>query len=247
MGQITAALVSGNTVIAKPSTQTPLIAMRYIQLLHQAGIPKNVLHFLPGEGDSIAEHLLLDSRIAEVAFTGSLKVAQSINQQLSRHCCIVPLSAETGGQNVMICDSSAYSEQLIQDIVPSAFHSAGQRCSALRVLYIPYETADNIIEKLIAVMKELRVGMPQFYETDISPLINKKAVNELTDHISNIKKLAKLLFQLNPRKQFNNAYFPPPTLIELNSLSQLPKENFGPVLHVIRYNFNELDQVIDAV
>lgn len=247
IGQVTAALASGNTVIAKPATQTPLTAMRCIELLHQAGIPEHVLQFLPGDGASIGKHLLSDSRIAGVAFTGSLATARHINQQLAKHPTIIPLIAETGGQNVMIADSSAYSEQLVQDAVHSAFNSAGQRCSALRVLYIPDEIADDIITKIIGVMQALIIGDPQNYETDIGPAINPDAVKQLAEHVETMQQQARVLFQLKLQQQLMSPCFFPPTLIELSSLTQLTEENFGPVLHVIRYDNSELDQLIDDI
>jgi RHH-type proline utilization regulon transcriptional repressor/proline dehydrogenase/delta 1-pyrroline-5-carboxylate dehydrogenase len=247
IGQITAALASGNTVIAKPATQTSLSAMRCIELLHQAGIPKDVLLFLPGDGANIGKHLLSDSRIAGVAFTGSLQTAKFINQQLSRLPSIIPLIAETGGQNVMIADSSAHSEQLLQDVVQSAFNSAGQRCSALRVLYIPDEITDNIITRLIGVMQQLVVSDPHDYETDIGPVISQDACNQLTEHVTDMRKHAKILFQVNIQEGPDKHCFFPPTLIELSSLSQLTRENFGPVLHIIRYHAHELNQVINDI
>ncbi|NOQ13053.1 MAG: bifunctional proline dehydrogenase/L-glutamate gamma-semialdehyde dehydrogenase PutA, partial [Methyloprofundus sp.] len=247
IGQVTAALVSGNTVIAKPARQTPLTAMRCIQLLHQAGIPVDVLQFLPGDGNSIGKHLLADKRISGVAFTGSLATAQLINQQLAKLPCIIPLIAETGGQNVMLADSSAHSEQLIQDAVQSAFNSAGQRCSALRVLFLPHQIADNIINRIIAVMQQLIVTDPQDYTTDICPLISPDAVRQLTEHVETMREQAKILFQVQLHRQLNSPCFFPPTLIELSSLTQLTQENFGPVLHIIRYHDAELESVVDAI
>lgn len=247
VGQVTAALASGNTIIAKPATLTPLTAMRCIQILHQAGIPKDVLHFLPGKGASIGKSLLSDSRIAGVAFTGSLSTARFINQQLGKHPGIIPLIAETGGQNVMIVDSSAHIEQLIEDIVQSAFNSAGQRCSALRVLFIPDQIADDIIEMIIAVMQLLIIGDPHNYETDLGPVISQSAVIQLTKHIESMRKQAKIVFQVKLPKQLPNHCFFPPTLIELTSLSQLAEENFGPVLHVIRYDPTEIEYVLASV
>ena len=247
IGQITAALASGNTVIAKPATQTSLSAMRCIELLHQAGIPKDVLLFLPGDGAKIGKHLLSDSRISGVAFTGSLQTAKLINQQLAELPGIIPLIAETGGQNVMIADSSAHSEQLVQDVVQSAFNSAGQRCSALRVLFLPDEIADNIIIRLVGVMQQLVVSDPHDYETDIGPVISQNAINQLTEHVTEMRKHAKILFQVNIQERPDKHCFFPPTLIELSALSQLTRENFGPVLHIIRYHAHELDQVIHDI
>ena len=247
IGQIAAALASGNTVIAKPAKQTPLIAIRCIQLLHQAGIPKDVLHFLPGDGAEIGKNLLADKRIAGVAFTGSLMTARLINQQLACHPDIIPLIAETGGQNVMIADSSAHTEQLVQDVVQSAFNSAGQRCSALRVLFVPQQVADNIISRIIGVMQQLIIDDPQRYTTDIGPVINAEAARQLRQHIDEMRKQAKILFQGQINRQLDHQCFIPPVLIELSSLKQLTKENFGPVLHIIRYNDTELEHVIDAI
>lgn len=247
IGQITAALVSGNTVIAKPATQTSLTAMRCIQLLHQAGIPNDVLQFLPGDGASIGQHLFTDNRIAGVAFTGSLSTAQFIHQQLAKHKNIIPLIAETGGQNVMIADSSAYCEQLVQDAVQSAFNSAGQRCSALRVLFIPEQTAEMLIARIIGVMQQLVIGNPENYETDIGPVISQLSVNQLAKHVAEMKKQAKILFQLKLQPPLQSPCFFPPTLIEISELSQLTKENFGPVLHLIRYQPSELDHLIDTI
>ena len=247
MGQITAALASGNTVIAKPANQTSLTAMRCIQLLHQAGIPEDVLHFLPGDGASIGKSLLSDHRISGVAFTGSLATARVINQQLAQHPGIIPLIAETGGQNVMLADSSAHSEQLIQDAVQSAFNSAGQRCSALRVLYIPHDSADSMITRIIGVMQQLVVADPQYYSTDIGPVISSDAARQLMDHVETMREQASILFQIQLDKQLDSPCFFPPTLIELSSLAQLTKENFGPVLHVIRYHSDEIEQIIDDI
>ncbi|OQK18230.1 integrase [Methyloprofundus sedimenti] len=247
IGQVTAALASGNTVIAKPAKQTPLIAMRCIQLLHQAGIPKDVLHFLPGDGVTVGRYLLSDQRISGVAFTGSLTTARVINQQLAQLPGIIPLIAETGGQNVMIADSSAHSEQLIMDAVQSAFNSAGQRCSALRVLYIPHANADNIISRIIGVMQQLVVADPQDFTTDIGPVISMDAARQLREHVETLREHASILFQMQLDKSLNKGCFFPPTLIELSSLEQLTKENFGPVLHVIRYHSNELEQLITDI
>ncbi len=247
IGQVTAALASGNTVIAKPASHTPLVAMRCIQILHEAGIPKQVLHFMPADGASIKRHLLLDQCIAGVAFTGSNVVAQTINQQLAQRRDIIPLIAETGGQNVMIADSSAYPEQLIQDVVQSAFNSAGQRCSALRVLFLPQQIAEQIIERIIQVMQLLVIADPKDITTDVGPVINPQACRQLQDHINKIKLEALSFFQLKlSAKQASDNFFPP-TLIELSALSQLSEEHFGPVLHVIRYDSEQIEKVIEAI
>lgn len=248
IGQIAAALAAGNTVIAKPASQTSLTAMRCIQLLHQAGIPETVLQFLPVGGRVFGEHLLPDSRVAGVVFTGSTATAQFINLQLAQHRQdIVPLIAETGGQNVMIADSSALLEQLVQDAIVSAFNSAGQRCSALRTLFVQEDIADKTIAMLIGAMQELNVGNPGIYQTDIGPIIDHAALTPLAEHLDAMQEQAQLLYQLPLPEGLEQGSFFPPSLIELHSLSQLTQEVFGPVLHLIRYRESELDQVISAV
>ncbi|PPK65712.1 L-proline dehydrogenase /delta-1-pyrroline-5-carboxylate dehydrogenase [Methylobacter tundripaludum] len=248
IGQIAAALAAGNTVIAKPASQTALTAMRCIRLLHQAGIPESVLQFMPVSGSVFGQHLLPDPRVAGVVFTGSTATAQSINLQLARHHqTIVPLIAETGGQNAMIADSSALLEQLVQDAVTSAFNSAGQRCSALRVLFVQEDIADKTIAMLIGAMQELNVGNPGVYQTDIGPIIDHAALSPLAAHLEAMQNQAQPLYQLPLSDGLEHGGFFPPSLIELRSLSQLNREVFGPVLHLIRYRESELDQVISAI
>ena len=248
VGQVTAALAAGNTVIAKPAGLTPLTAMLCVQILHRAGIPENVLQFLPGDGAAIGQCLFPDFRIAGVSFTGSTETAKKINRQLAaHHQTIVPLIAETGGQNVMITDSSALAEQVVQDAVKSAFNSAGQRCSALRVLFLQEEVAEKIIEMLIGAMQEFSIGNPGNYATDIGPVISHSAVHQLNRHVESMRDKAKVLYQMPLDENLKNGSFFPPTLIELTALSQLKQEVFGPVLHVIRYRSIDLDQVIEAV
>ncbi|WP_027149295.1 bifunctional proline dehydrogenase/L-glutamate gamma-semialdehyde dehydrogenase PutA [Methylobacter tundripaludum] len=248
IGQIAAALAAGNTVIAKPASQTALTAMRCIRLLHQAGIPESVLQFLPVGGSVFGQHLLPDPRVAGVVFTGSTSTARFINLQLAQHHqAIVPLIAETGGQNVLIADSSALLEQLVQDAMVSAFNSAGQRCSALRVLIVQEDIADKTIAMLIGAMQELTVGNPGVYQTDIGPIIDHAALTPLTAHLEVMQEQAQLLYQLPLPDGLEQGSFFPPSLIELRSLSQLTQEVFGPVLHVVRYRESELDQVISAV
>ncbi len=248
IGQITAALAAGNTVIAKPASQTALTAMRCVEILHQAGIPESVLQFLPASGGLTGQHLLPDSRVAGIAFTGSTETAQFINRQLAQHHqAIVPLIAETGGQNVMIADSSALLEQLVQDAVHSAFNSAGQRCSALRVLFVQQEIADKTIVMLIGAIQELSMGDPGVYKTDLGPVIDQAALIRLNVHLEKMQQQAKLLYRHPLDDSLRHGSFFPPTLIEISSLSQLTQEVFGPVLHVIRYGASELNQVIEAV
>jgi len=248
IGQIAAALAAGNTVIAKPASQTALTAMRCVEIVHQAGIPETVLQFLPASGSLIGQHLLPDSRVAGVAFTGSTETARLINRQLAHHHqAIVPLIAETGGQNVMIADSSALLEQLVQDAIVSAFNSAGQRCSALRVLFVQKEIADKTIAMLIGAMQELVIGDPGVYQTDLGPVIDQAALAPLNSHLEKMQQHGKLLYQLPLDDSLRQGSFFPPSLIEISALSQLTQEVFGPVLHLIRYGASELDQVIDAV
>ncbi|CCE23413.1 bifunctional proline dehydrogenase/L-glutamate gamma-semialdehyde dehydrogenase PutA [Methylotuvimicrobium alcaliphilum] len=246
-GQIAAALAAGNTVVAKPAEATSLTAAACVKLLHQAGIPGPVLNFVPGIGSEIGPLLLRDPRIAGVAFTGSTETARSINRQLAEHADIVPLIAETGGQNAMIADTSAHKEQLVLDAVQSAFNSAGQRCSALRVLFLPHETADKIIELLIGAMQQLTIGDPGHYATDIGPVIDRKALDKLNAHVEAMRQHAGILFQSPLPPELPDGTYFPPTLIEIDSLAQLTEEVFGPILHIVRYSSNTLEQVIDDI
>jgi RHH-type proline utilization regulon transcriptional repressor/proline dehydrogenase/delta 1-pyrroline-5-carboxylate dehydrogenase len=248
LGQIAGTLAAGNTVIAKPAAQTCLTAMRCIQLLHQAGVPEAVLQFLPAAGDLIGSHLLTVPGINGVVFTGSTLTARSINQTLAQHQpAIVPLIAETGGQNAMIADSSAHVEQLVMDAIHSAFNSAGQRCSALRVLYVQEEIADRVSGLLAGAMQELNIGDPGLLATDIGPVIDTLAANQLTDHIERIRRQAKILYQAPLPSELEHGSFFPPTLIEINRIGQLEQEVFGPVLHLIRYRANQLAEVIEQI
>lgn len=248
VGQIAAALVAGNTVIAKPASQTTLTGMRCVELLHLSGIPAQVLQFLPASGHLIGQRLLPDRRVAGLVFTGSTATAQFINRQLAtHHLTIVPLIAETGGQNVMIADSSALLPQLVLDAVLSAFNSAGQRCSAMRVLFLQEQIADKTITLLKGAMQELVLGDTSIYATDIGPVIDQAALKPLYEHIEKMQSEAKVVYQLPLKKSLKSGSYFPPTLIELDALFQLTQEIFGPVLHVIRYKATELDQVIAAV
>ena len=247
-GQVVAALVTGNCVIAKPASQTPLIGMQLVQLMHQAGVPSNVLQYLPGPGALIGDLLVSDRRIAGVAFTGSTSTASHINFKLAqRKGVIVPLIAETGGQNAMIVDSSALSEQVVTDAVRSAFNSAGQRCSALRVLYIQEEVADRTIELLFGAMKQLHIGDPRYLSTDIGPVIDSDAREKLLNHIRRMRNEAKVIFALDNKNVPIEGYYFAPCVIELKSLHQLREEVFGPVLHIIRYRSDKLDDVLSEI
>jgi RHH-type proline utilization regulon transcriptional repressor/proline dehydrogenase/delta 1-pyrroline-5-carboxylate dehydrogenase len=247
-GQVVAALAAGNTVIAKPASQTTLTAMHCVRLLHQAGIPESVLQFLPADGRTTGQHVLPNPQVAGIAFTGSTATARFINQQLAEHHqAIVPIIAETGGQNVLIADSSALPEQLVQDAMLSAFNSAGQRCSALRALFVQEEIADKTIAMLTGAMQELSLGNPGLTSTDIGPVIDHAALAPLTAHLEMMKQQAKLLYQLPMNDELKHGSFFAPSLFEIESLSQLTQEVFGPILHLIRYRAADLDQVIAAV
>lgn len=247
-GQIAAALVSGNTVLAKPATQTPLSAFRCIQLLHEAGIPESVLHFIPTSTEVLEKSAIRHTAIAGIAFTGSTQTANIIQQNLvTAHRKIVPLIAETGGQNVLIADSSAHTEQLVQDVMVSAFNSAGQRCSALRVLFLQQEIADPVIHMLIGAMRQLQLGDPSQLCNDIGPVIDNAAMQHLNVHIRQMSKNSKLLCQLELPKILQQGSFFPPTLLEIASLQQLQAEVFGPVLHIIRYRASELESLIEDI
>lgn len=246
-GQILASLMAGNTVIAKPAEQTPLVAAKAIQILHEAGIPTNVLHLVPGKGEIIGAKLVADSRIAGVIFTGSTETAKLINQTLAgRPGPIIPLIAETGGQNAMIVDSSALPEQVVTDVIQSAFNSAGQRCSALRVLFVQEDIAPRVIEMLKGAMAEIKVGDPSLFETDVGPVIDKDALSMLENHATKMAKEEKLIYQVSLPKLSNGHYFAP-LAFEIKNLSTLKREVFGPILHVIRYAANDLDNVLDAI
>lgn len=248
-GQILAALVTGNVVIAKPAEQTPLIAAKAVALLHQAGIPHHVLQLLPGKGAVIGTQLVADHRIAGVMFTGSTETAANINQILAKKAGpIVPLIAETGGQNAMIVDASALCEQVVIDVIQSAFNSAGQRCSALRVLFIQQDIAPRLLPMLKGAMAELRIGHPALLATDIGPVINHAALENLQKHVEKLKNAqdAELLYQLALPPTLHGHYFAPCAFI-LKDLSLLPREVFGPILHILTYPADALDKVIDTI
>ncbi|KFZ30235.1 pyrroline-5-carboxylate dehydrogenase [Pseudidiomarina salinarum] len=248
VGQVVAALVTGNCVIAKPAEQTGLVAFRTVQLALEAGIPGDVLHFMPGSGAEIGSYLVSQEDIGGVCFTGSTYTAQAINRALAaRTGNIVPLIAETGGQNAMLIDSTALPEQAVTDIVGSAFKSAGQRCSALRVLYVQDDIADRVIELLKGAMAELKVGDPMLHETDVGPVIDGVSKTNLERHISDITQTGRLIGRAQLPEYTQGGLFVAPTAIEIDNINQLVKENFGPILHVIRYKTSELDDVIKSI
>ncbi|MDN3516984.1 bifunctional proline dehydrogenase/L-glutamate gamma-semialdehyde dehydrogenase PutA [Aquisalimonas lutea] len=246
-GQVTAALVAGNTVVAKPAEQTSLIGARAAELLHEAGVPPEALQLLPGAGE-IGGRLVADERIGGVAFTGSVATARRINQTLSqRQGPIIPLIAETGGQNAMIADSTALPEQLVRDVLISSFQSAGQRCSALRVLYVQEDVADHVLEMLAGAMQELTVGDPAWLATDVGPVIDAEARDNLMAHVETMRRQAPVIGEAPLPPETREGTFVPPIAFEINGIDDLEAEHFGPVLHVVRYNGRELDQVIDAI
>jgi len=248
LGQIGAALVTGNCVIAKPAEQTSLIAARAIELMLEAGIPGGAIQFLPGDGATVGAALTSDPRIAGVAFTGSTETAQRINRALSqRNGEPATLIAETGGQNAMIVDSTALPEQVVKDAVLSGFASAGQRCSALRVLCLQQDIADRIIDLLKGAMAELRMGDPELHSTDIGPVIDESAQAGLLAHIERMKTHAKLLAQTPLPGNTKRGTFVPPTAIEISNIDQIGREQFGPIIHVLRYEARHLDRLIDQI
>lgn len=246
-GQIAAALAAGNAVLAKPAEQTSLTAARIVRLMHEAGVPENVLHLVPGDG-AVGAALVEHPDIAGVAFTGSVETAGKIHRTLAeKPGPIVPLIAETGGQNAMIVDSSALPEQVVQDAIRSAFDSAGQRCSALRVLYVQEDIAPRLLEMLSGAMAELVLGDPVEPSTDIGPVIDLEAKHSLERHVDYLRNNAKLIYRCPLPHNSNSDLFFPPQVWEIDSIHQLEREVFGPILHVVRYAASELDDVIDAV
>jgi RHH-type transcriptional regulator, proline utilization regulon repressor / proline dehydrogenase / delta 1-pyrroline-5-carboxylate dehydrogenase len=246
-GQVVAALAAGNSVIAKPAALTSLCAAYVVHLLHMAGIPKAALHFLPGSGSETGMKLVSDARIAGVAFTGSTSTAWQINRALSQGERILPFIAETGGQNCMIVDSSALPEQVVKDVLASAFNSAGQRCSALRVLFLQQEIAPQIVEMLAGAMDELCLGNPILLSTDIGPVISCTARDDLQRHCERMNHDAYLIKVLPLLQGCERGSYFAPRLYEIEKLGQLQQEVFGPVLHIIRYQARRLNEVVEAI
>jgi RHH-type proline utilization regulon transcriptional repressor/proline dehydrogenase/delta 1-pyrroline-5-carboxylate dehydrogenase len=248
VGQVCAALAAGNSVIAKPAAQTPLVAARAVALLHQAGIPGEVLHLITGSGRTIGMQLVNDKRTSGIAFTGSTETAQTINRALaSREGAIVPLIAETGGQNCMIVDSSALPEQVVVDVIQSAFNSAGQRCSALRVLFLQEDVADNIIEQLCGAMTELVIGDPLSLATDVGPVIDHGSRETLQAHVDEMSTKAKLVYKCTIPDGLEAGVYFAPHLFEISGIELLEREVFGPVLHIVRFPANGLNKVLKAI
>jgi RHH-type proline utilization regulon transcriptional repressor/proline dehydrogenase/delta 1-pyrroline-5-carboxylate dehydrogenase len=243
LGQVTAALAAGNTVVAKPAEQTPLIATEAIRLLHESGVPASALHFVPGDG-TIGAALTAHRDIAGVVFTGSTEVARAINRALAaKDGPIVPLIAETGGINAMIADATALPEQVADDVVTSAFRSAGQRCSALRLLFVQEDVADRMIEMIAGAARELKLGDPRDPATHVGPVIDAEAKQRLDAHIARMTTEARV--HLAATAPIGN--YVAPHLFELSSADKLTEEVFGPILHVVRYGADRLDQVLAAI
>lgn len=249
LGQLVAAAVAGNSVLAKPAEQTSLIASRCMELLYKAGIPRDVVQLLPGKGAEIGPLLTRDRRVAGVAFTGSTLTAQSINRALAArdNAPIATLIAETGGQNVMIVDSTALPEQVVADIVESSFTSAGQRCSALRILFIQEEIAERLIEVLAGAMAELQLGDPRDPATDVGPVIDQQAKDKLNAHIEKFRQQQRVLGETALADELHNGFFVAPVALKIEQLDELESEQFGPILHVLTYKTTEIDQVIASI
>ncbi len=247
-GQVAAALVAGNPVLAKPAEQTTLIAERAVRLFHQAGVPRAVLQLLPGDGASVGARLVADPRIAGVAFTGSTETARAINRSLAqRDGPIAVLIAETGGQNAMIVDSSALPEQIVKDAISSAFGSAGQRCSALRVLCLQEDIAERTLTLLRGAMAELIVGDPAELATDLGPVIDADARSMLQAHIERMQSEARLIGKVDLGPAHEHGCFVAPHAFEIPSLATLKREVFGPVMHVLRYKAKDLDALVEQI
>jgi len=248
LGQITAALVAGNSVVAKPAEQTPLVAAEAMRLLHQAGVPPSALHLLPGDGKAGAA-LTADQRVAGVAFTGSTEVGHLINRALAAlGGPIVPLIAETGGINAMIVDGTALPEQVTDDVITSAFRSAGQRCSALRLLCVQDDVADRIIEMIAGAAAELSLGDPRDPATHVGPVIDDDAKLRLDRWIADKERQRRVIFRWDRTRPLPpRGLFVPPTMIALDRASDLKEEVFGPVLHVVRWRASALDKLLDDI
>jgi RHH-type proline utilization regulon transcriptional repressor/proline dehydrogenase/delta 1-pyrroline-5-carboxylate dehydrogenase len=247
-GQVTAALAAGNTVVAKPAEPTPLIAARFVKLLHEAGVPPQAVHLAPAPGRLFGEIAFAHPALAGVAMTGSTATALTINRSLAaRGGAIVPLIAETGGLNAMIVDSTALPEQVVDDVVSSAFMSAGQRCSALRLLFLQDEIADPVLEMIAGAMDELVIGDPADLRTDLGPVITPAAVAGLAAHAERMRTEARVIKVCQLGEAHAHGSYFAPHLIELKSAGQLTREEFGPILHVVRYRSGEIAEVLQAI
>jgi RHH-type proline utilization regulon transcriptional repressor/proline dehydrogenase/delta 1-pyrroline-5-carboxylate dehydrogenase len=249
-GQVAAALAAGNPVLAKPAEETPLIAAESVRILRDAGVPAGVLQLLPGAGE-VGAALVGDPATQGVMFTGSTEVARLIQRQLAERLSPegrpIPLIAETGGQNAMIVDSSALAEQVVADVITSAFDSAGQRCSALRALCLQDDVADRTLNMLRGAMRELRIGNPDRLATDVGPVISAEAAAGIRRHIEAMRAAGRRVEEMPLPEEARHGTFVPPTLIEIGSVDELQREVFGPVLHVVHYRREDLDRVVDDI
>ncbi|MGO4735865.1 bifunctional proline dehydrogenase/L-glutamate gamma-semialdehyde dehydrogenase PutA [Bosea sp. 2KB_26] len=244
-GQVVAALVAGNSVVAKPAPQTPLIAAVTVRLLHDAGIPASALHLVPGDG-KVGARLVAHPAVAGVAFTGSTATARAINRTLAaKDGPIVPLIAETGGLNAMIVDATALPEQVADDVVMSAFRSAGQRCSALRLLVVQEDVADKILEMIVGAGKELKLGDPRAIDVHVGPVIDAAARSRLDNHVAAMRSQGRVEWAGDTPAL--GGTFVAPHIVKLDGISDLTQEHFGPILHVVRWKAGELDKVIEQV
>jgi RHH-type proline utilization regulon transcriptional repressor/proline dehydrogenase/delta 1-pyrroline-5-carboxylate dehydrogenase len=246
-GQVAAALAAGNAVVAKPAEQTPLTAAFATGLLLQAGVPPDALHFLPGDGAEVGGALTRDPRLAGIVFTGSTDTARLIERSMAaRPGAIGTLIAETGGLNVMLADSSALAEQLVLDTVQSGFNSAGQRCSALRVLLVQEEIATRVQTLLAGAMDEIVLGDPANLDTDVGPVIDADALAMLQAHAAQVVKGARWSHRARAAQREGGRFFAP-LAVEIGSLGELEREVFGPIVHLVRYRARDLDAVIGAI
>jgi RHH-type proline utilization regulon transcriptional repressor/proline dehydrogenase/delta 1-pyrroline-5-carboxylate dehydrogenase len=247
-GQVTAALAAGNCVVAKPAEPTPLVAARFVKLLHEAGVAPEALHLIPAPGRLFGEITFAHGALAGVCMTGSTATALTINRALAaRDGAIVPLIAETGGLNAMLVDSTALPEQVVDDVVSSAFMSAGQRCSALRLLFLQEEIADTVLEMIVGAMDELVIGDPARLETDVGPVITAEARDGLNRHIERMSREARIIKACRLAEPHGRGSFVAPHLIELKHAGQLTHEEFGPILHVVRYRSNDIREVLASI
>lgn len=247
IGPTAAALAAGNSVVTKPAEQTPLIAALAVSLCHEAGVPENVLQILPGSGD-VGQMITSDPQICGVAFTGSTETAKVINRTLAnRDAPVGTFIAETGGQNAMIVDSSALPEQVVRDVLASAFQSAGQRCSAQRMLYIQEDVYDVMLDMIRGAIEALNIGSPKNLSTDVGPVIDKKAQHSLEQHIRNQKRKGLKIWYHPKVDDERLGYFVCPTIIEINSISELKREHFGPVLHVAKFAAKDLGKIVQDI
>ena len=245
-GQIAGALAAGNSVVAKPAEQTPLIASEAVKLMHAAGVPTGALHLLPGEG-AVGAMLTADARVAGVAFTGSTEVARVINRALAaKNGPIPPLIAETGGINAMIVDATALPEQVTDDVMTSAFRSAGQRCSALRLLCLQDDIAERVLAMVAGAARELKIGDPRDLATQVGPVIDADAKDKLDRWVAGMDARGAVRFRREQPLPSGGTYVAP-AIIELDRARELKEEVFGPVLHVVRWRADELDQLLDDI